>query len=271
MAKLKVQYFKRLIMPTKSPLRYPGGKTRAVGILDMYVQQYFPNKRTLLSPFFGGGSFELYLKDKGYAIFANDKFSPLYTFWIMAKQIPGELAERVRTRMPVSKELFGQLRRTIYEITDDMEVASAYYIINRCSFSGSTFCGGYSTQAAEGRLNESALRTLANVTLDNVTFSNVDCVDFLNEHPETAETVVYADPPYYITNYIYGKDGDMHEAFNHELFAAEIKKRTDWIVSYNDCEYIRNLYSNCRIFKASWKYGMNTSKDSSEIIILPPP
>lgn len=258
-------------MPTKSPLRYPGGKTRAVGILDKYIQEFFPEKRILLSPFFGGGSFELYLKDKGYTVFANDKFSPLYKFWITAKHSPRELSESVRTHMPVSKDLFGQLRRTIYEITDDMEIASAYYIINRCSFSGSTFCGGYSAQASEGRLNESALQTLANVTLDKVTFSNLDCVEFLKEHPETDDTVVYADPPYYITNYIYGKDGDMHEAFNHELFAQEIKKRSDWIVSYNDCEFIRTLYSDCRIFKVSWKYGMNTSKDSSEILIMPLP
>jgi DNA adenine methylase len=257
-------------MPNKSPLRYPGGKTRAVNILNKYIEKYYRDKRTLISPFFGGGSFEIYLQDKGYTVVANDKFSPLYKFWITAKNSPAELADNVRERMPISKEVFGVLRQRIYEFTDDMDIASAYYIINRCSFSGSTFCGGYSTQSAEGRLNESSLKTLSDLNLERTTFANMDCIQFLQEHPETEDSVVYADPPYYITNYIYGKDGDMHEKFNHELFATEIQKRSDWIISYNDCEYIRNLYSDCRIFEESWKYGMNTSKNSSEIIILPP-
>jgi DNA adenine methylase len=256
-------------MKNKSPLRYPGGKTRAISILNKYVETYYPNRSTILSPFFGGGSFELHLQDKGYTILANDKFNPLYKFWITAKMMPVELADNVRQRMPISKEVFGNLRSSIYDLVNDIDIASAYYIINRCSFSGSTFCGGYSAQSASERLTESSLKTLENLKLSSVSFTNMDCNDFLNNYPETNSTIVYADPPYYITNYIYGKDGDMHEKFNHELFANQIKKRSDWIVSYNDCEYIRNLYSDCRIFKESWKYGMNVSKNSSEIIILP--
>lgn len=253
----------------KSPLRYPGGKTRATAILDTYVQTYYPNKRTLVSPFFGGGSFEIFMQDKGYTVCANDLFGPLFKFWTVSKNAPAELAENVRRRMPITKEVFGNLRREIYNLEDDMEIAASYYIINRCSFSGSTFCGGYSAQSAEGRLTTSSLKTLTDLNLDKITFTNLDCSEFLQRFPETPDTVVYADPPYYITNYIYGKDGDMHQAFDHEKFATEIKKRSDWIVSYNDCEFVRNLYSDCRIFKESWKYGMNASKNSSEIIILP--
>ena len=256
-------------MTNKSPLRYPGGKTRAINVLNKYVETYYPTKRTLLSPFFGGGSFELYLQEKGYTIIANDKFKPLYKFWETAKTSPAELANNVRERMPISKEVFGRLRESIYELEDDIEIAAAYYIINRCSFSGSTFCGGYSSQSAEGRLTESSLQTLTNLKLESTTFTNMDCTNFLTEFPETEDTLVYADPPYFITNYIYGKDGDMHDSFDHESFAREIKKRSDWILSYNDCDYIRNLYSDCRIFKESWKYGMNASKNSSEVIILP--
>ena len=65
----------------KSPLRYPGGKTRAIAILDKYVNDYYPTRKLLLSPFIGGGSFELYLQNKGYHVKANDLFKPLYTFW----------------------------------------------------------------------------------------------------------------------------------------------------------------------------------------------
>ena len=97
----------------------------------------------------------------------------------------------------------------------------------------------------------------------------MDCVAFLEAHPQTSNTFVYADPPYYISSYIYGKDGDMHTSFNHEAFATAIQKRSDWMISYNDCDYIRNLYKDCRIIKEAWSYSMNASKKSSEIIILP--
>ena len=253
----------------KSPLRYPGGKTRAVKILKKYVNTHFPGRKVILSPFFGGGSFEIAMCEDGYTVLANDLFKPLYTFWKILQWNAQTIIELVRTHMPVTKEKFMQFRTNIMDL-DPLEQAAAYYIINRCSFSGSTFCGGYSAQAASGRLNDSSLRTLETIDLSKIQFSNMDCCEFLRAHPENTETLVYADPPYYIKTYIYGKDGDMHESFDHEAFAKTIKGRKDWILSYNDCDYIRELYKGCRIFTVSWAYGMNASKESSEVIILPP-
>lgn len=39
-------------------------------------------------------------------------------------------------------------------------------------------------------------------------------------------------------------------------------------MTYNNCNYIRNLYKDYTIIETSWKYGMNKSKKSSEIVIL---
>lgn len=252
-------------MATKSPLRYPGGKTRAIKVLDTYIPE---GRTTLLSPFFGGGSFELHRSGKGMTVYANDLFRPLYTFWKVLKQRPDELRASVQSKCPVTKDAFAILRKTITDMTDELEIATAYYLVNRCSFSGATFCGGFSQQSAEGRMNQAAIDRLSTVSLTNVTVSNDDCVDFLNDHPETNDTVVYADPPYYITTYVYGKDGDMHEGFDHVRFAAELKKRNDWVLSYNDCAYIRELYGDCRIESVKWSYGMSI-KPSSEIVIRP--
>jgi DNA adenine methylase len=254
----------------KSPLRYPGGKTRAVAILDKYVSTHFPGRKRLLSPFFGGGSFELFLAAKGFQVYGNDLFKPLYIFWKTVKTQSKELAALVKSKMPISKEKFASLRAGINGITSELEIAASYYIINRCSFSGATFCGGFSEQASVGRLNESSLKTLENTKLAQVSFSNSDCNLFLDGFAESDDLLIYADPPYYITTYIYGKDGDLHEGFDHAAFAAKIKSRKAWIVSYNDCPYIRGLYAGCRIFTEKWSYGMNKTKDSSEIIILPP-
>ena len=205
-------------MASKSPLRYPGGKTRAIKVLKTFIPA---GKTTLLSPFLGGGSFELALANEGMQVYANDLFRPLYTFWKVLKERPSELQTSVQAACPVTKEAFARLRSTILEMTDPLEIATAYYLVNRCSFSGATFCGGFSQQSADGRMNQAAIDRLMTVSLANIHLSNEDCIAFLRSHPQTQNTVVYADPPYYIQTYVYGKDGDMHEGFDHEGFASE--------------------------------------------------
>jgi DNA adenine methylase len=256
----------------KSPLRYPGGKTRAVKILNSYVQTYFPERKTVISPFFGGGSFELFLYSNKYKVIGNDLFKPLYTFWKILISNSELLKERVEELMPITKEKFLSYRKEITELSDELEIASYYYIINRCSFSGATFCGGFSLEASTKRLNESSLKTVESYKdlkdSESLSFSNKDCIEFIKDHPENKESFLYLDPPYYISTYIYGKNGDLHENFDHIKLRDELMTRSDWILSYNDCEYIRELYKGCKIFKEQWSYGMNAKKDSSEIIIM---
>lgn len=76
------------ILQNTSPLRYPGGKTRACKKLDEILNANFNMKlcNTVVSPFFGGGSFEFYLQNKyKLNIICNDKFTPLYNFWNICK------------------------------------------------------------------------------------------------------------------------------------------------------------------------------------------
>lgn len=257
-----------LIGMPKSSLRYPGGKTRAIPILRRYLETEYPSRKTMLSPFLGGGSFELDCVSRGYDVHANDLFRPLLTFWTVAQESPEALRTRIRQECPVSKDRFLQFRESILSMTDPLDIAVAYFIVNRCSFSGATFCGGFSAEAAEKRCNSSAIDRIVQPGFRSL--SNLDAIAFLQAHPETDSTVIYADPPYFIDTYIYGKNGDMHEGFDHQSFANYIRTRRDWILSYNDCPYIRELYAGCRIHTENWSYGMNAAKPSSEIIILPP-
>jgi DNA adenine methylase len=82
---------------------------------------------------------------------------------------------------------------------------------------------------------------------------------------------IYADPPYMLAsgkNSLYGTNGDLHEAFDHVRFRDIIAESTvPWLLSYNDTPEVRNLYENYEILPATWSYGMNASKKSSEILI----
>jgi DNA adenine methylase len=205
----------------------------------------------------------------GYTVVANDLFTPLVVFWQQLKADPEKLALAVKSLMPVSKQDFHNYRSSIQEQKDHMTIAAYYFVLNRTSFSGATLSGGFSQEAANKRLTLSCIDRLKRCQMENVSIDNVDGCEFLATHPPRHDTVIYADPPYYIKSCLYGKGGDLHAEFSHEALARHLLARHDWILSYNDCEFIRQLYKGCRILPASWSYGMNATKASSEIIILP--
>lgn len=60
----------------------------------------------------------------------------------------------------------------------------------------------------------------------------------------------------------------MHENFDHGKLFNYISKKENWIMTYNNCEYIKNLYKDYKIIDINWSYGMNKTKDSSEIVIV---
>ena len=81
---------------------------------------------------------------------------------------------------------------------------------------------------------------------------------------------MFLDPPYYLEkgSKLYGTKGDLHETFEHDLLFEIIKDKQNWLLTYNDCEYIRNKYKDFTILEVDWAYGMNKSKKSSELVIL---
>ena len=80
--------------------------------------------------------------------------------------------------------------------------------------------------------------------------------------------MLYLDPPYLIQSKLYGKKGDLHKNFDHVGLAKILKKRNNWILSYNNSKEIHELYSDYIILYPDWKYGMSRNKSSREVLIL---
>lgn len=252
----------------KSPLRYPGGKTRACTVLDDIVREKGFDTSLVISPFFGGGSFEFFLHTKyGSKLIVNDKFKPLVSFWKTVQTCKVKLCEELRkVQNVVSKSIFSVMRNTIMEESDEFLQGYKYFVINRCSFSGATLSGGFSPESSKKRFTESSIKRIEDLDLTKIDFHNMDFEDFL----EANKGFVFLDPPYYLgtNSKLYGKDGNMHESFDHEKLSQVLHKRKNWIMTYNNCEYIKDLYKNYEIREVKWSYGMNASKDSSEIVII---
>lgn len=265
--KAKLYYY----VMNKSPLRYPGGKTRACKKLFEIVNNNYDLSKfdTIVSPFFGGGSFEFYLnKMCGLQIIANDKFKPLFSFWKNSKTNNDELCDKLYPQVDtINKEAFATLRKSVIDEENELEQSVMYFIINRCSFSGATLSGGFSQEASKKRFTKSSVDRIKKLDLSKFDIFNHDFEEFIQSK---SNCMFFVDPPYFLEkgSNLYGKNGDLHENFDHERLHKCITTKKNWCMTYNNCEYIRELYKDFKIIETSWSYGMNKSKQSSEIVIL---
>ncbi|MEP6513086.1 MAG: DNA adenine methylase [Parafilimonas sp.] len=245
---------------SRSPLRYPGGKTRGIE----FIFNFFPkNADELLSPFFGGGSIELFAASKNIKVFGYDIFSPLVEFWQCLITEPNKLADEVEIFFPLSKNKFYKLQQTQTNFKNKLERAAVYYVLNRSSFSGATLSGGMSPQ--HPRFTKTSIERLREFYNPNI---SVEKADFKTSLKKYSDMFAYLDPPYLIKSSLYGKKGDAHKDFDHEALSEILKKREHWILSYNNCDEIRKLYAGFPVIIPNWKYGMSNNKNSKEVLIF---
>lgn len=252
----------------KSPLRYPGGKSRSVEKIASLI----PVFQEYREPFLGGGSVYIYLKQKfpNKKYWINDIYLELFKFWEVSQNNIKGLIEQVETwrnLFPNGKELYKYLVENIQKF-DDMGKASAFFIFNRITFSGTTEAGGYSEQAFKGRFTQSSIERLLpfSQVLKNDQITNLDYEEVLLA--SGTNVFLFLDPPYYSAtkSALYGKNGKLHKCFDHVRFAENLKKCPHkWLITYDDSDYIRDLFSFAQINVWELTYGMkNITKNSKQ-------
>ena len=251
----------------KSPLRYPGGKSRAVETIAKLI----PNFDEFREPFLGGGSVFVYVKqrypDKKYWV--NDLYSELYKFWEITQKDIDPLIAKVyewKEKHTIGKELYQFLNENLDRF-NDLERAAAFFIYNRITFSGTTLSGGYSEGAFTGRFTESSIKRLNDLAkvINGSLITNSDYEELLKK--EGKNVFIFLDPPYYSAtkSALYGKNGHLHKSFDHERFAENMKNcRHKWLITYDDSEYIRNLFSFANITSWNLTYGMRNITENSD-------
>jgi DNA adenine methylase len=252
----------------KSPLRYPGGKSRAVNIIAKLLPEFDEYRE----PFVGGGSVFIYAKQRfpTKKFWVNDLYFELYKFWEVAQKSVNALIDKIhvwRNQFPIGKELYQFLNKNI-DTFNDLERAAAFFIYNRITFSGTTLSGGFSQGAFEGRFTASSIQRLnefAQVINGSTTITNLDYKDVVNERGKNV--FIYLDPPYYSAtkSALYGKNGHLHKAFDHKNFADIMKNCSHkWLITYDDCKYIRELFSFANIIPWDLTYGMRNVTETSD-------
>lgn len=249
----------------KSPLRYPGGKSRAIDKMKHLIPKEFEEYR---EPFVGGASFFIYLKQKFPKVkfWINDLNVELYHFWVAVQVDSEKLAQevmKIRREWKIGQELFNELMNVNVGQLTGFERGVRFFVLNRITFSGVVEAGGYSELAFSGRFTDSSIARLAKLgsIMEGVKITNLDYRRVLEGGTKT--TFTFLDPPYFkaTKSKLYGRNGILHTGFNHDEFALAMKScNHSWLITYDDSPEIRRNFEFSNIYEWELQYGMNNYK-----------
>ncbi|MDV2999873.1 MAG: hypothetical protein N5P05_001479 [Chroococcopsis gigantea SAG 12.99] len=252
----------------KSPLRYPGGKQKAIPQIAHYLPREFSEYR---EPFIGGGSVSLYILEKypNIPCWINDLNQDLQHFWSQVKSNLPELVQRaaqVKQETQDGKALFLRLAGADTSTMTPIDRAVRFFVLNRITFSGTIESGGYSNASFQSRFTDSSIARLSDLSgwLDNTRITNMDYNALLEERGE--DVFIFLDPPYLskTRSKLYGRKGDLHTGFDHQRFAKSMCQCAHkWLITYDDCEEVRSYFAFAHIYEWELQYGMNNYMQGS--------
>ena len=264
-------------MKYTTPLRYPGGKSRAI----KFLSQHLPKIESYREPFLGGGSMALYVTQTypNTDVWVNDLYYPLYAFWMTLRDHGQQLCDDLRELKTELGESYDAHKMAFNDAKDKLnndiyESGFNFYVANKCSFSGLTANSSFSKQASRA----------------NFTFRGIDKLPALSEliqgwritnhsYEEMLygrNAFVFLDPPYAIKDNLYGNKGDMHKSFDHEWFAAQAcASENKCMITYNSELFIKDRFPDW--YQKDWDltYTMRSSgtytkdqKKRKELLLL---
>jgi len=262
----------------KTPLRYPGGKSRVAELLV----DLMPDFKEYREPFLGGGSVFLTAKQKHPDVkyWVNDLYYDLYCFWYEVQRDNPELVKEIRETRDYwttgegaslgGKYMYEKLVADImvYDVNETQARAIAFFIINRVTFSGTSMSGGYSQESFDKRFTPSSIDRLEKIG-PLLQDTKITCLDYSELLREPGDGVfIFLDPPYYTAtkSALYGKNGELHKGFDHERFAEEVKNCLHkWMITYDNCDYVKEMYKDFNIIPFEFAYGMRNVTANAEM------
>jgi DNA adenine methylase len=274
--------YKRVLI---SPLRYAGGKSKAIGLLLNSLPK-LRNKR-IVSPFFGGGSFELCISQKlDIQVIGYDIFGMLVNFWNVLINHKNEFIQELK-KFKITPEEFTYNRHILLNywekikpkdlkyntkkkvelaeedltILDDNIIKQAvYYYYNMTLSYGPMFLGWQSSNEIKPDKFNRRIEMFEKMNLKNI---SVFCDDFENVIKRHNDDFLFLDPPYYLEGdskmfkglYPNSNFAIYHNNFNHKKMCELLKNhKGGFIITYNNCDTIREWYKDFKFEFPTWQY-----------------
>ena len=246
-----------LMKPSVTPLRYPGGKTWLLDYVKAFIRFHKLDSTTIIEPYGGSASISVGLIRSQLVTEATvcEKDPLIDAFWNIALHRNEELIEYLST-LEINIETWYRLRKylnldnTVFQ--DNIEAAGAFLFYNRTNYSGIIKGGplGGKKQLSKYKLNSrfnkvriiDKIRNLKELE-DKLKIIQIDGLEYMRyqslQNPDNI--FFYVDPPYYKA----GKDlyRFYFTDFDHQQLSAFLTNtEIPWLLSYDDAEFIKNLY-----------------------------
>lgn len=269
-----------------SPLRYPGGKQSLAPFFSELIELNDLEGGSYIEPFAGGAgaALNLLMNEKVYKIVLNDIDHHLYCFWKSILREPDAFIHAIENT-PINIDEYYRQKEVIkgdvkqYSV---LEKGFAAFYMNRCNRSGILRAGPIGGREQKGewkvdaRFNKKDLIERIELIADyeeRIEIFNLDAVTFLEKYIthlplKTEKVLVYLDPPYY------KKGNDLYRhAFkkdDHINFAEYFRRLENfrWLISYDDSDFIRNLFASSNQSFLKFNYFANKAKVGRELMIF---
>ncbi len=230
-----------------------------------HILELLPDDLTrLVSPFIGGGSVEVACaKELGMEVVAYDVFDILCSYWQTQLSDPEALFQELSQIEP-TRDSFREVKQRLSAhwrdgvILEPLELAAHYYFNSNTSY-GPHFLGWPSDIYLKEKRYSKMLEKLRRFKAPEL---SVECGSFEDTISKHKDDFLYCDPPYYLDDgktfvgmYPHRNFPIHHKGFRHDLLRDLLRDhRGGFVLSYNNCDVIREWYSDCEMFAPRWQY-----------------
>jgi DNA adenine methylase len=245
----------------KTPFRYPGGKFYAIRHLLPYINNIAHDEYR--EPFVGGGSV-FFAKNKVSLNWINDIDSELINTYEIIRDDPHSIIDGLDSEI-ASKQRHAEIRNQI--VDSKLRRACKYYYLNRTSYSGKMISPswGYRDKRSIPPHRWHEVIIPASQKLQNTKITNLDFIDVIEAESSVKNVLLYLDPPYFkpskTKHYVNGFNMKDHKRLRDSLKNT----RYTFLLSYEDCDEIRDMYSWAHIYQLAWTYRVGDSNFSDSV------
>lgn len=266
---------------TVSPLRYPGGKSKFYTYVKEILRYNNLLGETYMEPFAGGAGLALKLllnKDVS-RIIINDFDPAIYSFWYGILNETDEFCNRIY-EIPLTINEWNR-QRNIYmkmDIANEVELGFATFYLNRTNISGVIKGGviGGKQQSGKYKLDarfnkKTLISKIKNIAKykDQIVLLNYDAKELLKTRNlrRFYKTFINIDPPY-VKKGAQLYENAFTETDHKQLYELVKMCNRKWIVTYDVCPFVADLYKNYRSSYLDVTYSVKSSKKANEYIFF---
>jgi len=250
-------------VPPRPFLKWAGGKHRLI----RQYKDYFPEFKNYYEPFLGGGAVFFHLRPQS-AVLTDINPELINAYCCVRDKVESVILLLQEHQQQHGNEYYYYMRSLTPNT--ELERAARFIYLNRTCFNGlyrensqgafNVPIGKYKNpQICNPEVLRSASATLENVKIEEKFFEHV------LESANSSDDFVYFDPPYhpvsstsYFTAYSRHSFIEDDQKKLSKIFAELAGRGVKVMMSNSDCPFIRNLYSQFKIYEISAARAINS-------------